>query len=473
MLIYNLWGEKMAYKFQKFGDYRERATFSKVINALEVKDLLEVQKKSYQWFIMDGIKEVFEDLFPVESFSGVLSLSFGDYWLEEPRSTVKECKDKETTYAAPLMVKARLFNNETGEVKEQEIFLGDMPLMTDTGTFIINGAERAIVSQLIRSPSVYYTKKIDKNGRPMFMGQVIPMRGTWLEYETDARDVVYVRIDRTRKVPVTTLLRAFGLSSDADIIDLFSENEYITNTIAKDSTKNTDEALIEIYEKLKPGEPATLDSAKNQFITRFFDEFRYDLAKVGRYKFNKCDRLLNTIIAQDIKIKNQVIVKKGTLITKEILEKIKPYFMDGYGTIEVKVNKELDNNNKVQLVKVYSNVNPKQVVNIIGNDQNERIKRLTISDVYASVSYYLNLLEGIGNIDEIDHLANRRVRQVGELLQNQFRVGITRMERVIRERMTTIDVETVTPKALINIRPVTAIIKEFLVVVNYHNLWIK
>jgi DNA-directed RNA polymerase subunit beta len=455
----------MAYKFQKFGDYRERATFSKVTSIVEMKDLLAIQKDSYQDFVRNGIKEVFNDLFPVESFSGTLSLDFGDYHFDAPRHTIKECKDRETTYAAPLVVEARLFNNETGEVKEQEIFLGDMPLMTDSGTFIINGAERVIVSQLIRSPSVYFKKTDDKNGRITYSSEIIPTRGTWLEYEVDAREVLHVRIDRARKVYITTLLRAFGLSSDADIIDLFGEDKYLLNTIAKDTTKNTDEALIEIYERLRPGEPATLDSAKNQLITRFFDEFRYDLAKVGRYKFNKkldiCERLLNNRIAETIKVDGKVIVEEGTVITKEILENIKPVLRDGYGMKEVLINEELDTHNKVQQILVYSNANPNEVIKVIGIDQNETIKRLTIADVYASISYYLNLLNGVGNLDEIDHLANRRIRQVGELLQNQFRVGVTRMERVIRERMTTVDVETATPKTLINIRPITAIIKEF------------
>ncbi len=454
----------MAYKLKKFGSHRERATFSKVGNFLELEDLLDIQKKSYEWFTTEGIKEVLGDLFPIESFSGNLSLDFGDYVFETPRHSIKECKDRNLTYASPLIVQARLFNNETGEVKEQEIFLGDMPLMTEGGTFIINGAERVIVSQLVRSPSVYYTKQIDKNGRVMFASQVIPTRGTWLEYEVDARDVIYVRIDRTRKVPITTLLRSFGLSNDNDIINLFGDDPYIANTIAKDSTKNTDEALIEIYEKLRPGEPATLDSAKNQLITRFFDEFRYDLAKVGRYKFNKkldvCDRLLNNRIAENIKVNGEVIVEKGTLITKEILDNIKPYLKDGYGLKKVLINEELDNANYVQVIKVYSNVNKNQIVKIVGNDQRLDIKRLTISDIYASVSYYLNLLQGIGNLDEIDHLANRRVRQVGELLQNQFRIGLARMERIIRDKMSTVDLETVTPKILVNIRPLTAIIKE-------------
>ncbi len=455
----------MAYKFQMFGYYRERATFSKITNSLNVEDLLEVQKSSYQWFITKGIEEVLNDVSPVDSFSGSLSLRFFDHYFEEPRSNVKECKDKETTFTAPLMVLARLFNNETGEVKEQEIFLGDMPLMTDNGTFIINGAERAIVSQLIRSPSVYFKKGLDKNGRPTVNGEMIPTRGTWLEFEMDSRDVLYVRIDRTRKVPVTTLLRAFGLSSDSDIISLFGEDEYLLNTIAKDSTKDTEEALIEVYEKLKPGEPATLDSAKNQFITRFFDDFRYDLAKVGRYKFNKklniSERLLNTIIAEDIKVGRKLIAKKGTLITNDLLEIIKPHLEKGYHEVEAKINEDLDFNNKIQVLKVYSNVDKQKIVTIIGNDQNEKLKRLTIPDLYATVSYFLNLLQNIGHVDEIDHLANRRIRQVGELLQNQFKIGITRMERVIRERMTTIDIETATPKMLINIRPLTAVIKEF------------
>ena len=454
----------MSYKLKKFGSHRERATFSKVGNFLELENLLEIQKKSYQWFTTEGIKEVLGDLFPIESFSGNLSLDFGDYVFESPRHSIKECKDRNLTYATPLMVQARLFNNETGEVKEQEIFLGDMPLMTEGGTFIINGAERVIVSQLVRSPSVYFTKEIDKNGREMFMSQVIPTRGTWLEYEVDARDVIYVRIDRTRKVPITTLLRAFGLSSDQDIVELFGDDPYIANTIAKDSTKNTDEALIEIYEKLRPGEPATLDSAKNQLITRFFDEFRYDLAKVGRYKFNKklnvCERLLNNKIAENIKVDGKVILEKGTLITKEILDEIRTYFNDGFGLKRVLINEELDTNDYVQTVKVFSNNNENEIIKIIGNDQRVDIKRLTISDVYASVSYYLNLLHGVGNLDEIDHLANRRVRQVGELLQNQFRIGIARMERIIRDKMSTVDLATATPKVLINIRQLTAIIKE-------------
>ena len=398
----------MAYKIINCGDYRQRRSFSRIRNTYELKDLLEIQTKSYQDFITNGIKEVFEDLFPVENFSGTLSLEFGDYHFDEPRFSIKECKDRETTYSAPLKVDVRLFNHETGEVKEQEIFLGDMPIMTDSGTFIINGAERVIISQLVRSPSVYFNREIDKNGRELITSQIIPTRGTWLEFETDARDVLYVRIDRTRKVTLTTLLRAFGLSSDDDIREMFGKSEYIENTIAKDSTKNTDEALIEIYEKLRPGEPATLDSSKNQIITRFFDEFRYDLAKVGRYKFNRklnvIDRLLNQTLAEDIKVNGEVIIEKGTLLTKDVLDTLRPLLEDGYGVREAKINEELDNYKLIQEIKIYNPNNKKEIITVIGNDQTLEVKRLTISDVYASVSYYLNLHEGIGNFDEIDHL---------------------------------------------------------------------
>ena len=455
----------MAYKIKQSGDYRKRRNFSMIKNSLELDNLLQIQKESYQWFVTEGVKEVLEDFSPVESFSGSLSLEFNDYVFDTPRYSIKECKDRQITYAAPLKVQTRLFNNETGEVKEQEIFLGDMPLMTDSGTFVINGAERVVVSQLVRSPSVYFSKEVDKNGKPVFASKVIPTRGTWLEYETDAKDVLYVRIDRTRKVPLTTLLRAFGLSSDKDILDLFDNNEYLKNTIERDSTKNTDEALIEIYEKLRPGEPTTLDSSKNQLITRFFDNFRYDLAKVGRYKFNQrlniTDRLVGKVLAQDIVIDGEVKFTDGTLLTKEVVLELDKYLKDGYGMVEAKINTDLNDANMIQVLYVYSPINPKKKVKVIGNDQSLTVKTLTISDFYASVSYYLNLMDGIGHDDEIDHLGNRRIRQVGELLQNQFKIGFSRMERVIRERMTTQDMETVTPKTLINIRPVTAVIKEF------------
>ena len=456
----------MAYKVEKFGDHRERRSFSVSRNIMELQDLLEIQKKSYQEFLEVGIKEVFEDLFPVESFTGNISVEFGDYSFDVPRYSIKEAKERMVNYAAPLKVQARVFIHETGEVKEQEIFLGDMPLMTDAGTFIINGAERVIVSQLVRSPSIYFKREIDKNGRRIISGEVIPNKGTWLEYEMDARNIMYVRIDRTRKVPITTFLRALGLSSDEDIYEVFGENDYLVNTIEKDSTRNTDEALIEIYEKLRPGEPATLDSSKNQLVTRFFDRFRYDLAKVGRYKFNKklnvLDRLLGCTLAEDIKDENnKTVVAKGTVVTKEVKEILKPLFENGGHLKKTIINEELDNYDKIVEVLVYDKENPEKIIKIIGNDPTTDVRRLTIPDVYASVSYYLNLHDNIGNTDEIDNLGNRRVRQVGELIQNVFRTGMARMERVIRERMTTQELDNVTPKTLINIRPVTAALKEF------------
>ena len=458
----------MAFNVKKYGDYRERRNYAKTKNSIELSNLLEIQKKSYDWFMTDGIKEVFEDIFPVESFTGNLVLEFGDFFFEAPRYSIKECKDRYSTYASPLKVEVRLFNQETGEVKEQEIYLGDMPIMTDSGSFVINGAERVIVSQLVRSPSVYFGREIDKNGRVCITSQVIPTRGTWLEYETDTRGVIYVRIDRTRKVPVTTLLRAIGLSNDEEILSVFGENDYLLKTIEKDVNKNTDEALIDIHAKLRPGEPSTLDSAKNQLVSRFFDSFRYDLAKVGRYKFNKklnvAERILGCTLAENIKKDKEVVLEKGTIITKDNLNILKEALDAGFGIQEVPFNEALDEEIPVcniQVVKVYDKNDQSKIVRIVGNDQSLTIKRLTISDIYASVSYYLNLLGGIGNFDEIDHLSNRRVRQVGELLQNQFRIGISRIERVIRDRMSTQDVAEVTPKTLINIRPLTAAIKEF------------
>ncbi|MBR4830962.1 MAG: DNA-directed RNA polymerase subunit beta [Bacilli bacterium] len=455
----------MAYKIKKVCKDRERRDFSKNENSLELKDLLEIQKKSYDLFITEGIKEVLDDMFPVENFSGSLSLEISDYSIDQPRFTIKECKERKTSFVAPLKVQARLFNNETGEVKEQEIFFGDLPLMTDSGTFIINGAERVIVSQLVRSPSVYFGVEMDKNGRNIFTSQIIPNRGTWLEFKLNSKDGVDIKIDRNRKVTITTFLRAFGLSSNEEILDVFGEDEYLINTLEKDSTANTDEALIEIYEKLKPGEPATLDSAKNHLITHFFDQFRYDLSKVGRYKYNKkldvCDRLFNQTLAEDIKVNGKVKYKAGTLIDREVFNSLKEDLHNGANMVEVKINDELDTYNKVQIVKVFDPNDKEKVIKVIGNDQSIDVKRLTISDIYASVSYYLNLLHGIGQTDEIDHLSNRRVRQVGELIQNQFRIGVSRMEKVIRERMTTIEEADATPKTLISIRPLTSVIREF------------
>ena len=459
----------MAYKTKKIGDYRKRRVFGKTKRTLKLQDLLEIQKKSYQNFLDEGIKETFEENFPIESFSGNISLEFGDYFFEKPKYSVKESKERMVTFSTPLIVKARLLLHETGEVKEQEIFFGDLPAMTETGTFIINGAERVIVSQLVRSPSIYSKQEFDKNRRRLITTEVIPNKGTWLELETDARNVLYVRVDRTRKLTLTTFLRALGLSTDTDILKMYSDDDFIKSTLEKDVIKTEEEALLEIFEKLRPGEPVTLDSAKNQLNTRFFDRFRYDLAKVGRYKFNKklnvANRLLGLTLAEDIKIDTKVYAKKGDIVTKKNLIDIKEALEQGFNLKTTKINEELDHEfsdyNKIQTVKVVDPEDPKKTINLIGVDQSVDVRRLTIPDIYAIVSYYLGLQKHIGHLDEVDHLGNRRVRQVGELIENQFKVGVSRMVRVIRERMSTQDLETVTPKSLINIRPVTASLKEF------------
>ena len=473
----------MAYKLNKFGDYRERRNFSRSKSTMELTDLLEIQKKSYQKFLEEGIKEVFEELFPVESFTGNLTVDFGDYSFDEPRYSVKEAKERMVNYAAPLKVQARVFIHETGEVKEQEIFLGDMPLMTDAGTFIINGAERVIISQLVRSPSVYFKREIDKNGRRVISGEMIPNKGTWLEFETDARDVIYVRIDRTRKVPVTTFLRALGLSSNEDIIDVFGEHEFILNTLAKDNTTNTEEALIEIYNKLRPGEPATLEGATSLLYTRFFDPKRYDLAKAGRFKFKKklslLDRIAGRVLAEDVKdVDGNVVCTKGTVITNEVIDTLRPVFEAGAHTVEMKTNPRLESNGVLQVVHVYVDESRTKVMKVIGTDLSLNCKYVTISDMIAAYSYMLNLVDifnsydlapedrvshmaRIGLLDDIDHLGNRRVRSVGELIQNQFRIGLSRMERVVKERMSLSEVDSVTPQSLTNIRPLTAAMKEF------------
>ena len=456
--------KNLAYTVSNYGDHRQRRCYSKTENAIELSNLLAIQKESYQWFIEEGMKKVFQDFFPVESFTRDLVLEFGDYVLEEPKYPIKNCRENYATFAYPIKIQAKLINNVTGEIKEQEIYLGDMPIMTDKGSFIINGVERVIVSQLVRSPSVYYLEDYDKSGRRVISAQVIPERGTWLEYEVDAKNVVYVRIDRTRKVPITTLLRALGLSNDEDIINLFGDSDYILKTLARDDNKNTAEALIDIHSKLRPGEPSTLDSAKNQLVSRFFDSFRYDLAKVGRYKFNKklfvAERMMDRVLAENIKLKNKIVLKKGTKITKDNVNILKEALNAGFGVQKVLINEELDEYNEVQIVKIYDN-DEKTIISLIGNNQDVKLERITIPDIYATVAYYLNIINDIGNFDEIDHLSNRRVRQVGELLQNQFRIGVSRIERVIRDRMSTQELAEMTPKKLINIRPLTAAMKEF------------
>ena len=460
-----------------------RRNYSRISGSLELPNLVEIQTNSYKWFKEVGIKEVFDDIYPITNFNETLSLEFVDCAFDEPKYSVNESKDRDANYAAPIRATLRLINSGTGEIKEQEVFMGDFPLMTDSGTFIINGAERVIVSQLVRSPGAYFADAIDKSGKTVFEGSIIPSRGTWLEFENDAKDVLNVRIDRNRKIPGTVLLRALGLSSNEDIIDVFGENEFILNTLAKDNTTNTEEALIEIYNKLRPGEPATLEGATNLLYTRFFDPKRYDLAKAGRFKFKKklslLDRIAGRILAEDVKdIDGNVVCTKGTVVTNEVVDKLKPVFEAGAHTVEMKTNPRLESNGVLQVLNVYVDESRTKVMKVIGTDLSLNCKYVTISDMIAAYSYMLNLVDifnsydlapedrvshmaRIGLLDDIDHLGNRRVRSVGELIQNQFRIGLSRMERVVKERMSLSEVDSVTPQSLTNIRPLTAAMKEF------------
>ncbi len=413
---------------------------------------------------------MFQDISPIQDFTGNLVLEFIDYSLGEPKYTVDDAKERDVTYAAPLRVKVRLINKETGEVKEQEVFMGDFPLMTETGTFIINGAERVIVSQLVRSPSVYFSTKVDKNGKTTYTATVIPNRGAWLELEMDAKDIIYVRIDRTRKIPVTVLLRALGFGTDAEILDLLGNDEYIQNTLDKDNTDSTEKALIEIYERLRPGEPPTLENAKSLLVARFFDPKRYDLANVGRYKINKKlhikNRLFNQRLAEsliDIDT-GEIVAEAGQTVDRRLLDEIMPYLEKSVGFKNYHVTGGVMDSEDIplQTIDVFSPIEDGKVVKIIANANIDKsVKHITQADIISSISYFIDLLHGIGNTDDIDHLGNRRLRSVGELLQNQFRIGLSRMERVVRERMSIQDANVITPQALINIRPVIASIKEF------------
>ncbi|EHB54224.1 DNA-directed RNA polymerase subunit beta [Paenibacillus lactis] len=413
---------------------------------------------------------MFQDISPIQDFTGNLVLEFIDYSLGEPKYTVDDAKERDVTYAAPLRVKVRLINKETGEVKEQEVFMGDFPLMTETGTFIINGAERVIVSQLVRSPSVYFSTKVDKNGKSTYTATVIPNRGAWLELEMDAKDIIYVRIDRTRKIPVTVLLRALGFGTDAEILELLGNDEYIQNTLDKDNTDSTEKALIEIYERLRPGEPPTLENAKSLLVARFFDPKRYDLANVGRYKINKKlhikNRLFNHRLAEsliDVET-GEIIAEAGQTVDRRLLDEIMPYLEKSVGFKKYHVTGGVMDSDDItlQTIDVFSPIEDGKVVKVIANGNIDKsVKHITQADIISSISYFINLLHGIGNTDDIDHLGNRRLRSVGELLQNQFRIGLSRMERVVRERMSIQDANVITPQALINIRPVIASIKEF------------
>ncbi|CED95068.1 DNA-directed RNA polymerase subunit beta [Romboutsia ilealis] len=472
---------------------RTRMSFSKIKEIADVPNLIELQVDSYKWFIEEGLKEVFDDISPIEDYTGNLILEFVDYSLDDkPKYDIEECKDRDATYCAPLKVKVRLINKETGEIKEQEVFMGDFPLMTEKGTFVINGAERVIVSQLVRSPGVYYALERDKTGKKLISSTVIPNRGAWLEYETDSNDVISVRVDRTRKQPVTVLLRALGIGTDAEIIELLGEDERLAATLEKDNTKTVEEGLIEIYKKLRPGEPPTVESASSLLNALFFDAKRYDLAKVGRYKFNKklalCYRIMNKISAEDVvnSETGEVFVKAGEKISYEVAKDIqnaginvvtllvedeKVVKVIGNNFVDIKSHvdfdiDELEIKEKVhyptlkEILETYSD--EEEIKEAIKFRMKELIpKHILLDDIIASINYEFNLFHDIGNIDDIDHLGNRRIRSVGELLQNQVRIGLSRMERVIKERMTVQDMEAITPQALVNIRPVSAAIKEF------------
>ncbi|MBG9734272.1 DNA-directed RNA polymerase subunit beta [Paenibacillus alvei] len=449
---------------------RTRRSYARIKEVLEVPNLIEIQQKSYQWFLDEGLREMFQDISPIQDFTGNLVLEFIDYSLGEPKYTVDDSKERDVTFAAPLRVKVRLLNKETGEVKEQEVFMGDFPLMTETGTFVINGAERVIVSQLVRSPSVYFSTKVDKNGKKTYTATVIPNRGAWLELEMDAKDIIYVRIDRTRKIPVTVLLRALGFGTDEQILDLLGHDEYIRNTLDKDNTDSTEKALIEIYERLRPGEPPTLENARSLLIARFFDPKRYDLANVGRYKINKKlhikNRLFNQRLAETLvdTETGEIIAEAGQVVDRRLLDEILPRLESnvGFKTYHVAGGVMESEDIPVQVIDVFSPIEDGKVIKIIANRNIDKsVKNITPADIISSINYFINLLHGIGSTDDIDHLGNRRLRSVGELLQNQFRIGLSRMERVVRERMSIQDANVITPQALINIRPVIASIKEF------------
>ncbi|MDO5457622.1 MAG: DNA-directed RNA polymerase subunit beta [Atopococcus tabaci] len=459
----------------KYGKHRTRRSYSRISEVLELPNLVEIQKNSYKWFVEEGLQEMFDEFSPIEDFSQDLALSFASYRFEESKYNVDEAREQDTNYSAPLIVTLRLLNKTTGEVQEQEVFFSDFPLMTDQGSFIINGAERVIVSQLIRSPGVYFSEKIEKNGFEGVSGTVIPNRGAWLEYETDSKGISNIRIDRTRKIPLTTLIRALGIETDDEILDIFGRTNTLIETLEKDVHKNpedtrTEEALKDVYERLRPGEPKTADSSRSLLETRFFDPKRYDLAPVGRYKLNKKLNLITRLYEQTLAETlvdpetGEILMEEGSFLDRDAIDKLTPYIESGLNKItlhptdDAVVPEDLD----VQIFKVYSKKDSDIIVHVVGNTNlSEDIKHITPADMIAATSYFLGLQEGIGDMDDIDHLGNRRIRSVGELIQNQFRIGLSRMERIVRERMSLHDAEAVTPQQLVNIRPVTASVKEF------------
>ena len=473
-----------------------RMSYSRQKEVLEMPNLIEVQKDSYYWFLNEGMKEVFDDISPIADYSGKLSLEFVDFTLceKDVKYSIEECKERDATYAAPLKVRVRLHNKENDEINEHEIFMGDLPLMTETGTFVINGAERVIVSQLVRSPGIYYAIAHDKLGKKLFSSTVIPNRGAWLEYETDSNDIFYVRVDRTRKVPITVLIRALGFGTNAEIVELFGEEPKILASLTKDTSESYQEGLLELYKKIRPGEPLAVESAESLIMSMFFDPRRYDLAKVGRYKFNKKlmlrNRIAGQVLAEDVvdTTTGEILAEAGTEVTRELADMIQnaavPYVFIQTEERNVKVLSSMmvDITNFVELDKaelkslgvtelVYypalekileENDDIEDIKAAIKKDIHDLIpKHITKEDILASINYNIHLEYGIGNDDDIDHLGNRRIRAVGELLQNQYRIGLSRLERVVRERMTTQDLEGISPQSLINIKPVTAAVKEF------------
>lgn len=459
-----------------YGQHRTRRSFSRIKEILPLPNLTDVQTESYKWFLDHGIKEVFDDILPISDVSGRLTLEYVDYKLQEPKYTVDEARKHDATYSAPMHVTLKLTNHETGEIKTQDVFFGDLPLMTKSGSFIVNGAERVIVSQLVRSPGVYYNGEVDKNGRQIFGTTVIPNRGAWLEFETDAKNVSYVRVDRTRKLPLTVLVRALGFGSDDEIKQMFGDSDTLDLTLDKDVHKNpadsrVAEALKDIYDRLRPGEPKTTDSSRSLLVSRFFDPRRYDLAAVGRYKVNKKlslkNRLLGYTLAETLADPDtgEVLAAKGTVVNNEIMDVLKDYLdRDDFKTVTYTPSEEgaIPEPITVQEVKVFSREIPDREIKLISNGHiSEDVKCIQPADIIAAVNYFLELQEGVGDIDDIDHLGNRRIRRVGELLQNQMRIGLARMERVVRERMSIQDAATVTPQQLINIRPIVGSIKEF------------
>ncbi|MFV4950775.1 DNA-directed RNA polymerase subunit beta [Lactobacillus delbrueckii] len=459
-----------------YGQHRTRRSFSRIKEILPLPNLTDVQTESYKWFLDEGVKEVFDDILPISDASGRLTLEYVDYKLQEPKYTVDESRKHDATYSAPMHVTLKLTNHETGEIKTQDVFFGDLPLMTKSGSFIVNGAERVIVSQLVRSPGVYYSGEFDKNGRQIFGTTVILNRGAWLEFETDAKNISYVRVDRTRKLPLSVLVRALGFGSDSEIKEIFGDSDTLDLTLDKDVHKNpadsrVAEALKDIYDRLRPGEPKTTDSSRSLLVSRFFDPRRYDLAAVGRYKVNKKlslkNRLLGYTLAETLADPDtgEVLAAKGTVVNNEVMDVLKDYLdRDDFKTVTYTPSDEgaIPEPVTVQEIKVFSREIPDREIKLISNGHiAEDVKCITPADIIASVNYFLELQEGVGNIDDIDHLGNRRIRRVGELLQNQMRIGLARMERVVRERMSIQDAATVTPQQLINIRPIVGSIKEF------------